>query len=88
MSKIEVRLSDGERSPSLGAWLRFDERTRHRYEAEHGAERVATLRVAIYIGLFLYNAYNLTSIALLPDIIGLSGKRGLKAALRLGPSTG
>ena len=72
MSKTEVRSPGGERSPSLGAWLRFDLRTRRRYEAEHGAERIATLRAAIYIGLFLYNAYNLTSIALLPDIVGLS----------------
>ena len=64
--------SGGETSPSLGAWLRFDHKTRLRYEAEHGTERVAALRAAILIGLFLYNAYNLTSIVLLPDILGLS----------------
>lgn len=73
MSMTEVRHgSGGETSPSLGAWLRFDHKTRLRYEAEHGTERVAALRAAILIGLFLYNAYNLTSIVLLPDILGLS----------------
>src|SRR3546814_10836958 len=58
--------------PSLNGWLRFDPNTRRRYEVEHGAERIAALRAAIYIGLFLYNAYNLTSIVLLHDILGLS----------------
>jgi diguanylate cyclase (GGDEF)-like protein len=73
VSKTEVRYVSGvELSPSLGAWLRFDHKTRLRYEAEHGAERVATLRAAIYVGLFLYNAYNLTSVALLHDVLALS----------------
>lgn len=58
--------------PSLSGWLRFDQKTRCRYQAEHGAERIAALRAAIYIGLFLYNAYNLTSVVLLHDILGLS----------------
>ena len=64
--------SGGTTRPSLGGWLRLDPETRLRYEVEHGQERVATLRAAIYVGLFLYNAYNLTGIALLHDILGLS----------------
>lgn len=73
MSTTEVGHGSGAKaSPSLGAWLRFDQHTRRRYEAEHGAERVVALRAAIFIGLFLYNAYNLTSIALLRDILELS----------------
>jgi len=65
-------VSDGEINPSLSGWLRFDRKTSWRYEAEHGDERIAALRAAIYIGLVLYNAYNLTSIVLLHDILGLS----------------
>lgn len=73
MSKTaSSHVSGEEANPSLSGWLRFDQKTRDRYEAEHGAERIAALRAAIYIGLFLYNAYNLTSIVLLHDILGLS----------------
>ena len=56
----------------LDRWLRFDQDTQIRYEAEQGRERVVALRSAIYVGLALYNAYNLTSIVLLPDIVWLS----------------
>src|SRR3546814_14163145 len=66
------QVSGDATKPSLNGWLRFDPNTRRRYEVEHGAERIAALRAAIYIGLFLYNAYNLTSIVLLHDILGLS----------------
>ncbi|WP_338425180.1 GGDEF domain-containing protein [Sphingopyxis kveilinensis] len=73
MPKTESSHASGEESnPSLNGWLRFDPKTRHRYEIEHGAERIAALRAAIYTGLVLYNAYNLTSIVLLHDILGLS----------------
>lgn len=73
MSKTELSHASGEKTnPSLSGWLRFDPKTRRRYEVEHGAERIAALRAAICIGLFLYNAYNLTSIVLLHDILGLS----------------
>ncbi|GAA0330691.1 diguanylate cyclase [Sphingomonas oligophenolica] len=43
-----------------------------RYETEQGEERIAALRSAIYVGVALYNAYNLTSIVLLRDIVWLS----------------
>ena len=73
VSKTELsRVSGEEINPFLSGWLRFDEKTRRRYEVEHGAERIAALRAAIYIGLFLYNAYNFTSLVLLDDILWLS----------------
>ncbi|WP_407526104.1 GGDEF domain-containing protein [Methylobacterium oryzisoli] len=52
--------------------LRFDPRVAERHEAEHGRDRVAALRQTILIGLILYNAYNLTSIILMPDILAWS----------------
>src|SRR4051812_7639943 len=57
---------------ALDGWLRFVPEIGVRYDAEQGAERVAALRSAIFVGLALYNAYNLTSIALLRDIVWLS----------------
>lgn len=56
----------------LDRLLRFDPRIAERYEAEHGQDRVAALRQNILIGLIFYNAYNLTSIILMPDILALS----------------
>jgi diguanylate cyclase (GGDEF)-like protein len=56
----------------LDPLLRFDPRVEARYEAEHGGERGSELRRSILIGLVFYNIYNLTGIALMPDIIELS----------------
>jgi diguanylate cyclase (GGDEF)-like protein len=64
--------SDREAIKSLDRWLRFVPETGKRYDAEQGAARVMALRSAIYVGVALYNAYNLTSIVLLPDIVWLS----------------
>ncbi|KQT88865.1 hypothetical protein ASG59_14895 [Methylobacterium sp. Leaf466] len=73
MSERAALLLDESRGhEGLDRWLRFEPKLEERYEAEHGAERVASLRHAIYVGLILYNAYNLTSIVLLPDILWLS----------------
>lgn len=51
--------------------LRFDPQVAARHEQELGAERVAALRQHAYIGLILFNAYNLTSPLLIPDILWL-----------------
>lgn len=73
MPEIEGKpITDRETIKSLDRWLRFVPEIRTRYDAEQGAERVVALRSAIYVGVALYNAYNLTSIVLLHDIVWLS----------------
>ena len=56
----------------LDRWLRFHPSVQARYERETGAARVEALRSSIVIGLCFYNLYDLTSIVLMPDILGLS----------------
>ncbi|NEU14959.1 hypothetical protein G3T14_23210 [Methylobacterium sp. BTF04] len=56
----------------LDRLLRFNATVADRYERECGAARAASLRHLIVVGLTFYNVYNLTSIFLLPDILGLS----------------
>lgn len=57
---------------SVDRWLRFSAPVRLRYDVEHAAGRIADLRTAIFSGLALYNVYNVTSVALLADILSLS----------------
>jgi len=59
-------------SARLDRLLRFEADIEAAYEQQTGAHRVAELRQSIAVGLFIYNVYNLTSIFLLPDILGLS----------------
>lgn len=54
--------------PILDRWLGFPSAIQARYDRETHGVRVAELRTAIYAGLALYNVYNLTSFALLPDL--------------------
>lgn len=63
---------DREAIKALDRWLRFAPEIRARYDREQDAARVVALRNAIHVGVALYNAYNLTSIVLLPDIVWLS----------------
>lgn len=60
------------REQVLDLWLRFAPPIEDRYNSEHAASRVQEIRQAIYFGLVLYNVYNITSIILLTDILGLS----------------
>jgi len=59
-------------SGSFNAFLRFDRHTEHAYEKAHREDRIAHVRRIVYLGLFLYNIYNLTSFLVLPDIFWLS----------------
>ena len=65
-------MSGKEAVRSLDRWLRFVPQVQIRYDNEQSAERAIALRNAIYVGVALYNAYNLTSIVLLHDIVWLS----------------
>lgn len=56
----------------LDRLLRFEPSVHRRYERERGCERARSLQVIICIGLIFYNAYNLTSLFLLSDILWLS----------------
>ncbi len=49
--------------------MRFDAETDLRYEQEHGEARAAYLRKTIYAGLLIYNAYILSNLVLVPDMI-------------------
>lgn len=53
-------------------WLRFAAPVQERYDSENAARRRRELRSAIFVGLALYNVYNVTSLVLLPDILVLS----------------
>jgi diguanylate cyclase (GGDEF)-like protein len=54
---------------SLDMWLSFDRDTNAQYELENGVARAEHLRHTIFIGLILYNIYNLTGWLLMPDIL-------------------
>lgn len=58
--------------PLVDSWLRFAPAVQARYEEEHSGCRIADLRVAIYVGLVLYNVYNFTSAMLVPDVLWMS----------------
>jgi len=74
---LQAAFQLGDRRP-LDRWLRFVGPIQTRYDEENAVRRVQELRSAIYIGLALYNIYNITSVVLLPDILVLS------VVLRLG----
>ncbi len=56
----------------LDRLLRCDSFVEARHEAEHGRDRIAGLLRLIPVGMIIYNAHNLTSFSLTPDIAGLS----------------
>lgn len=56
----------------LDSWLRFAKPIDSQYDSEQAATRVQEIRHAIYFGLILYNFSNISSIALLPDLMQLS----------------
>lgn len=58
--------------PLIDGWLKFAPAIDERYEVEHAMGRAGDLRVAIYVGLALYNVYNVTSALLVPDVLWLS----------------
>ena len=58
-----------EDPPPINRWLRFSPPVQALYDQEYGAQRVRDVRAAIIFGMILYNAYNLTSIVLLPDFV-------------------
>lgn len=66
------RSADPTHGLRLDRLLRFDPATAARHEDEHGAERIRDIQHNILLGLIFYNVYNLTSIALMPDIFWLS----------------
>jgi len=72
MTTTLLHTLDHDGSPLLDSWLRFKAPIQTRYDEEHARRRVAELQSAILIGLALYNVYNITSVVLLADVLGLS----------------
>ncbi|MEL7752203.1 MULTISPECIES: GGDEF domain-containing protein [Citromicrobium] len=56
----------------VNIWLRFAGPLQELYDREYSEARVAEARIAIFVGLALYNVYNFTSLTLLTDYVVLS----------------
>ena len=73
MAKLRVSSGSADQCGySYGLLLKFDPQTFARHEAEYGTARALQFRNMILLGLIFYNAYNFTSIVLLPDVLWLS----------------
>ena len=55
--------------PRVDRLLRFDPDTAARFERDGGTARGYHLRYTIWLGLILYNIYNITGALLMPDIV-------------------